>query len=326
MFMVRRCIKKFKKEVIEIIILLIILIGCIRNPTLDNTQNIILCIDGNCNIIGFDVQSGRDTILIKNRTEGCPTNPTWINISEFVYYLLPFASTSRTIHPLILVNLKTGKKNMLYKRKTWLGHITYFPEEKILFQKGASSRVLLLLDTKSGKIDESFDLYIKLRRLECFDVLNRRDSLILQGLDSLKCKDLPRYPTGYIQYVSDSLDDIFLYDIGEDELIQLTDTRWSDIHPVWSPDGEYIAFASNKEGNYNIFIMELESRKIKRVTTGKAKDQYPEYSPDGSKIAFISDRSGENQVWLMDLNGKGLKQLTEIEKGVGGPLSWNPKK
>jgi len=141
----------------------------------------------------------------------------------------------------------------------------------------------------------------------------------------LKYKDLPRYPSGYIQEFSDSLDDIYLYDIGEDKLSQLTDSRWSDIHPAWSPDGKYIAFASNKEGNYDIYVMELEARKITQITSDKGNDKYPEYSPDGSKIAFISDRSGEEQVWIMDSNGNNLKQLTRMKVRVAGPLSWNPQ-
>jgi len=310
-------------------ILLIIITGCARNPILDNTRNIILCIDGNCNVVGIDAKSGKDTVLIKNRTEGCLTSPTWMNDSEFIYYIDPLAGTPRTIHPLILVNLKKGKQNMLYKQKNWFGYITCFHEEKILFQDGAGSRKLLLIDAKTGELDESFAVYIRLRRLGCFEVLNGKDSLILHGLGNQKYEDLPRYPTGYIQDLSDSLDDIYIYDIGEDKLIQLTDTRWSDIHPVWSPDGKYIAFASNKEGTYDIYVMELETREVKQLTSGKGNDQYPEYSPDGSKIAFISDRSGKRQVWLINPDGSGLKQLTEIETGVGGllfaPLSWNPK-
>ena len=123
-------------------ILLIITVGCIRNPTLDNTQNIILCIDDSSNVVGVDAKSGKDIVLIKNRPGTWVANPTWINNSEFVCYLHPLASTSRTIHPLILVNLKTGKQNMMYKRKSCFGYITCFHEEKILFQNGVGSRKL----------------------------------------------------------------------------------------------------------------------------------------------------------------------------------------
>ncbi len=41
-------------------------------------------------------------------------------------------------------------------------------------------------------------------------------------------------------------------------LTRLTDTPWNEIDPSWSPDGKSIAFAADKEGNYDIYIMDLQ--------------------------------------------------------------------
>jgi len=308
----------------KILVFLLVFTGCWHGPVIDDVRNKILVRDGNCNIFAVDAETDKWGKIVRNPLGNCLTNPTWINNSEFVY--CQSSSNSYDIHPLVLTNVKTGGREVIYKSKSRLHYFNHFSDRKLVIQDAIEAPWFHFFDIKEGKILDKISLYTQLETIRIIAVLPSTDSLLFQGIDTLKYKDLPRYPSGYIQEFSDSLDDIYLYDIGEDKLIQLTNSRWSDIHPAWSPDGKYIAFASNKERNYDIFIMELESRRIKQLTTENAKDQYPEYSPDGSKIAFVSDRSGEDQVWLMDSDGGNLRQLTEIEKGVGGPLSWNPKK
>ncbi len=48
-----------------------------------------------------------------------------------------------------------------------------------------------------------------------------------------------------------------LYEIQPDGsgLTRLTNTSWNEICPSWSPNGDEIAFASDKEGNYDIYVM-----------------------------------------------------------------------
>ena len=48
---------------------------------------------------------------------------------------------------------------------------------------------------------------------------------------------------------------------------QLTTHPAHDTRPVWSPDGQKIAFASNRSGNFDVFLMNKEGGEPKRLTT-----------------------------------------------------------
>src|SRR5438876_562156 len=54
-----------------------------------------------------------------------------------------------------------------------------------------------------------------------------------------------------------------------------------DIHPVFSPDGRQIAFASNRHGSYDVFVVSARGGKPKRLTFDSAADIPCGWSPDG---------------------------------------------
>src|SRR4051812_5825291 len=67
-----------------------------------------------------------------------------------------------------------------------------------------------------------------------------------------------------------------------------------DAFPVWSPDGQKIAFASNRDGPLNLYTMNQDGSGVVRLTTTAApeQDRFPAWSADGSKIVFESSRTG----------------------------------
>jgi tricorn protease len=64
-----------------------------------------------------------------------------------------------------------------------------------------------------------------------------------------------------------------------------------DIFPAFSPDGRFLAFSSNRHGNYDVFVVPVRGGRPKRLTFDSANDLVCGWSPDGKQILFASTRS-----------------------------------
>jgi len=78
-----------------------------------------------------------------------------------------------------------------------------------------------------------------------------------------------------------------------------------DEEPAWSPDGQQIAFHTNRfdAQTYDIAVMRADGSDVRRVTRGRAWDQDPTWMPDGRSLIFTSEREGTGaiyRVWLAD--------------------------
>ena len=86
--------------------------------------------------------------------------------------------------------------------------------------------------------------------------------------------------------------------------------------PNWSPDGEKIAFSSNRDAVSEIYSMNADDGSdVTRLTDDDdAADLHPSWSPDGEKIAFVSDRDDPDnlEIYVMDADdGSGVTRLTD---------------
>lgn len=79
----------------------------------------------------------------------------------------------------------------------------------------------------------------------------------------------------------------------------------------WSPDGQWIAVAHSKDGNYEIYKIKVDGTQQVRLTNNYYTDQYPRWSPKGDKIAFVSTRGGHQDIYVMNADGTGEKKLSE---------------
>ena len=84
-----------------------------------------------------------------------------------------------------------------------------------------------------------------------------------------------------------------------------------------------IAFASNRDGNWEIYVMNADGSNQTRLTNNSAVDRQPTWSPDGSMIVFYSDRDGTCEIYGMNADGTGLTQFTHNSKADWDP-SWSP--
>lgn len=101
----------------------------------------------------------------------------------------------------------------------------------------------------------------------------------------------------------------FTVPIGGGQARQITPTGPSYMHG-WSPDGKYIVFCGERNGEYDVYRIPSKGGPEVRLTDAKGLDDGPEYSPDGKYIYFNSVRSGLMQVWRMKADGSEQTQLT----------------
>jgi Tol biopolymer transport system component len=95
----------------------------------------------------------------------------------------------------------------------------------------------------------------------------------------------------------------------------------------WSPDRNWIAFQTDRDGNWEIYKVNVNTKQEVRLTTDKADDLRPQWSPSGSKIAFESNRRNQDwDIWVMDASGKNLQNLTDSGVGDGADRNavWSP--
>jgi Tol biopolymer transport system component len=82
---------------------------------------------------------------------------------------------------------------------------------------------------------------------------------------------------------------------------RLTDHSADDRSPSWSPDGQYIAFESERDDRVGIYVMGSDGSNPHRLTDHLADYRAPSWSPDGRYIAFESNRDGDWGIYVMDL-------------------------
>lgn len=111
---------------------------------------------------------------------------------------------------------------------------------------------------------------------------------------------------------------------------RITDNKARDIYPRFSPDGNWIAFSSNRDGNYDVYIVPAAGGKPKQLTFHTADDNVAGWSPDGKRILFSSTR-GKGAfptvatLFEVSVDG-GLEQPIDTDWGATGSYSPDGKK
>ena len=99
----------------------------------------------------------------------------------------------------------------------------------------------------------------------------------------------PTYSKGNVAF--SYLGDIWVAKEDGSAVRRLTDNKARDVYPRFSPDGNWIAFSSDRDGNYDVFVMPAGGGKPKQLTFHSADDNVVGWTPDGKKVIFSSVRA-----------------------------------
>lgn len=134
--------------------------------------------------------------------------------------------------------------------------------------------------------------------------------------------------------------DIVTCDVHTGEYERLTTERGYDAEGSYSPDGEWICFASNRRAYtgemtekekrlfavdpasaMDLYIMRSDGSELRRLTTAVGYDGGPFFSPDGKQICWrrFSENGATAEIMLMNVDGTNERAITRLEA-----MSWAP--
>lgn len=103
----------------------------------------------------------------------------------------------------------------------------------------------------------------------------------------------------------------------------LSRSRAIDVAPAWSPDGERLAFVSDRSGAPQIYLMDADGSNQSRLTFQGAYNTHPAWSPDGKWIAYETRVGGQFDIWLTDPEGTFQVPLVQNPRSDESP-TWAP--
>jgi Tol biopolymer transport system component len=129
--------------------------------------------------------------------------------------------------------------------------------------------------------------------------------------------------------------DIWLLDPDSGAVERLTNDRYAELQPAWSPDGKTLLFATDRGGktdfaalrfgSMNLGMLDVADRRISILfQQDGVKHIDPQYSPDGQSIYFVADPDGVSDIYRYSLTSHEFFRITSVQTGVSGLTELSP--
>lgn len=116
--------------------------------------------------------------------------------------------------------------------------------------------------------------------------------------------------------------DLYLYEAPGVEPRRLTDHPALDYDAAFSPDGRWVVFTSERDGNPSLYVLDLESDEPpKPLVRSNAMQDQAALSPDGRWLAFVSTHGGDADVYLLPFTpdaAQDVSAATNLTRHQGG--------
>ena len=257
----------------------------------------------------FNLETGTAENVTDN--DACDSAPMWASATK-LYFLSDRDAAKRAN----LWCYDTAAKS-LRQVTTYKEFDVRFPSigpKEIVFENGGA---LVLLDlatekTREVKVDVITDKATLRPRLE--NVSNRVSNAAIS-------------PQGK-RVLFEARGDIFSAPAENGVIRNITETQGiAERYPAWSPDGKWIAYFSDRSGEYELTLLPADAKgEEKQVTTlGPGWRYNPYWSPDSKKLVFIDSSM---RIWLHDLDAQTTTQVAQQRWMYHGDLdrfrvSWS---
>ncbi len=152
-------------------------------------------------------------------------------------------------------------------------------------------------------------------------------SVSLATARTIKIPRQPDYHDGKIAF--SYMGDIWVVNDNGSNPRRLTVHTARDVNPRFSPDGKWIAFSSNRYGNYDVFVMPAEGGAARQLTYHSGADTVVGWSRDSKRVVFSAARGlvypGIPSLYEVPADG-GLEQPLPVDWGYWGSYSPDGKR